>query len=80
MRLADRITDVLTPHMGAFSADAAARHVCAKLQIGDTPDEQQLKRLYDYLRQGLVAYVGPERAEVLAAECVRKATVETTAP
>jgi aryl-alcohol dehydrogenase-like predicted oxidoreductase len=73
MGLAERICELLTPHMGFFTADATARHICAKFQIGDSPDEEQARQLRDFLRKGLVAYVGAATAESLAAECVEDA-------
>jgi len=70
MSIASHVTAVLTPHLGAFTADTVARHVCAKLQIADSADAEQLDRLREFLRRGLVAYVGPEVADALASECV----------
>ena len=61
---------MLTPHLGAFTADTVARHVCAKLQIGDSADPEQLDRLREFIRRGLVAYVDSEGADSLASECV----------
>lgn len=70
MLISSRVTAVLTPHLGAFTADTVARHVCAKLQITDSADTEQRERLREFLRRGLVAYVGAEAAESLAAQCV----------
>jgi hypothetical protein len=70
MLISTHVTSVLTPHLGAFTADTVARHVCAKLQITDSATPEQLEHLREYLRRGLVAYVGPEVADDLAARCV----------
>ena len=74
MDLAEKITEVLTPHLGANTADSVARHLCAKHEIsGDGPlDPAKLQVLKDTIRRGLVAFVGPERAEELAATCFRE--------
>ena len=70
MSLAERITDVLAPHLGRNTADAVARHLCAKHGIGDGPlDAAQAVSLQETLRRGLVAFVGAERAAELAALC-----------
>jgi hypothetical protein len=68
MSLVDHITATLTPELGAHSADAVARHLCAKYGIneGDGVDPEKLDQLRDFLRRGLVAYVGAERADALA--------------
>jgi hypothetical protein len=71
--IVERITTILTPHLGAFSADAVARHVCAKLEIGESADAEQLAKLQEFLRRGLVAYVGASAAQELAAKCVKEA-------
>jgi len=71
MGLAERICELLTPYVGFFTADATARHICAKFRIGDSPDEEQARQLCDFLRKGLVAYVGAATAESLAAECLK---------
>ena len=68
--LADKIAAVLAPHLGALSADAVARHLCAKYGIGETVDADKITALRDFLQRGLVAYVGAEKARTLAAECV----------
>ncbi len=68
MTLIDRITATLTPELGPYTADVVARHLCAKFQLRDEEaDAQRLSELRDFLRRGLVAYVGSERAEQLAA-------------
>ena len=70
MSLVEQISSTLGPHLGQHSADAVARHTCAKLQVGDSPNATELARLREYLRRGLVAYVGATSAEELAARCV----------
>lgn len=72
MDLAERITATLTPHLGAYTADVVARHLCTKYEIGPgAPDPAKLAHLQDFLRRGLVAYVGAERAQSLADECLK---------
>jgi hypothetical protein len=73
MSLPEKIAAVLSPHLGAHSADAVARHVCAKYAAEDRPDAATLQRLRDFLRRGLVAYVGPGTAEELANACIDSA-------
>lgn len=70
MDLPERITRILTPHLGEHTADAVARHLCAKHEIGEgvvPPDK--VRQLEDTIRRGLVAFVGPEKAEELARNC-----------
>jgi hypothetical protein len=69
---AERIAAKLSPHLGAHSADAVARHLCAKHGIGEGASAQQLGEFKELLRRGLVAFVGAERAASLAEECVRE--------
>jgi hypothetical protein len=70
MPMSDKIASVLAPHLGAHSADVVARHVCAKYGVGDeAPDSATREQLREFLRRGLVAYVGAASAETLAAEC-----------
>lgn len=68
MSLVEHITATLTPELGAHSADAVARHLCAKYGINDSDqvDPEKLEQLRDFLRRGLVAYVGADRADALA--------------
>lgn len=73
MTVPDRIAAVLAPHLGAHSADAVARHMCAKHGIGDSVTGAQLHEFQEFLRRGLVAFVGADRAASLAEECVRQA-------
>jgi hypothetical protein len=68
--LVDRITNTLAPHLGMATADTVARHLCAKHEVGEGPaDPAKVKALRDTIRSGLVAFVGAERAEELAARC-----------
>jgi hypothetical protein len=70
MALAERITEILAPHMGANTADSVARHLCAKHQVDDGPlDPEKLRLLQDTIRRGLVAFVGADRAQQLAERC-----------
>jgi hypothetical protein len=67
-----RIAQVLTPHLGANTADAVARHLCAKHGVGEGPaDPAVLDALQETIRRGLVAFVGSARAEELARLCFR---------
>ena len=71
MSLATRIAEILGPHLGAATADAAARHLCAKHGIADGPlAPEQAEALRETLRRGLVAFVGPEQARALADRCL----------
>ena len=72
MTVADRIAAVLSPHLGAHSADSVARHMCAKHGIAEGTAEGQLEEFQEFLRRGLVVFVGAERAGSLAAECVQR--------
>ena len=69
--LASRISEVLTPHLGAHTADSVARHLCAKHELtGEEPLEPaKVQQLQDTIRRGLVAFVGAEMAEQLARKC-----------
>jgi len=72
MDLVERITSTLTPHLGANTADAVARHLCAKHELGEGPvDKTKALQLQDTIRRGLVAFVGAEKAQVLADECFK---------
>ena len=67
-----RIAQVLTPHLGANTADAVARHLCAKHGVGEGPvDPTVMTALQDTIRRGLVAFVGADRATELAEQCFR---------
>lgn len=74
LTLPERISQVLAPHLGEVTSDTVARHICAKYGITDSPTPQQLEQLKDFLRRGLVAYVGSEKAEALATACVSAAS------
>jgi len=70
MDLAAHITRILTPHLGAHTADSVARHLCAKHEVGEGPlAAEKARELQDVIRRGLVAFVGPEKAEELARSC-----------
>ena len=70
MPLADQIASVLAPHLGAHSADSVARHICAKYSIDEQANPKQLAQLGEFLRRGLVVYVGVETARELADRCI----------
>jgi len=72
--LVERITTTLSPELGQHTADAVARHLCAKYGLTDEEnvDPEKLEMLRDFLRRGLVAYVGAERAERLAAAAISR--------
>ncbi|HJS57373.1 MAG TPA: hypothetical protein VKA01_04655 [Vicinamibacteria bacterium] len=72
MSVADRIAAVLGPHLGAHSADAVARHMCAKHGIDEGIAEKKLGEFQEFMRRGLVAFVGSDRAAALAAECIQR--------
>jgi hypothetical protein len=69
MSLSSRIAAVLAPHLGAQSADVVSRHICAKFGVEDTASTEQMAQLSEFLRRGLVAYVGNDKARELAAQC-----------
>lgn len=70
MSLADQITRVLSPHLGENTADAVARHLCAKHGALEGPlDPDKVRTLQDTIRRGLVAFVGADRAQELAERC-----------
>jgi hypothetical protein len=72
MDVPTRIAQVLTPHLGANTADAVARHLCAKHGVGEGPlDPNALTALKETIRRGLVAFVGAQRADELAELCFR---------
>jgi hypothetical protein len=72
MDLAVHITEVLTAPLGANTADAVTRHLLAKhgVAAGAPVDPDTVRALHDTLRRGLVAFVGPEQAQVLASRCL----------
>lgn len=72
MTLSDRIADVLSPHMGQATARAVALHVCAKFGANGEAElaAEERTKLGDFLRRGLVAYVGADKAAQLAAACM----------
>ena len=72
MDVPTRIAQVLTPHLGANTADSVARHLCAKHGVGAGPvDATAQTALKETIRRGLVAFVGAERAAELAVACFR---------
>jgi len=73
MSLPAKIAAVLAPHLGEHSADVVARHMCAKYGVDETASEEQIEQLTDFLRRGLVAYVGADMARDLAVECAKVA-------
>ena len=73
MLFSARIASVLAPHLGEHSADAVARHICAKYEIDGHADTERLTQLREFLRRGLVVYVGAEAAQELADRCVEAA-------
>jgi hypothetical protein len=74
LQLSEKIASVLAPHLGEHSADSVARHMCAKFEIDGHADQERLAHLRDFLRRGLVLYVGAEVAEALAERCVETVT------
>jgi hypothetical protein len=71
MELAAHITRILAPHLGEHTADSVARHLCAKHHMGEGPvTPEKARELQDVIRRGLVAFVGPEKAEQLAKTCL----------
>jgi reverse gyrase len=76
MSLPERIAAVLAPHLGEQSADATARHVCAKYGLDDNASAGQIEQVVEFLRRGLVVYVGADKAKDVAAECARLAASE----
>lgn len=68
----DKIAAVLAPHLGAHSADSVARHLCAKYDVRPGLDATRLDELREFLRRGLVAFVGTDVAVSLAEDCIRK--------
>jgi hypothetical protein len=69
MKVSERMAAILAPHLGAQSADVVSRHLCAKYGVEDTVSTEQLSHLVDFLRRGLVAYVGTDKARELAEAC-----------
>jgi hypothetical protein len=71
MDLPSLIASILAPYLGASTADAAARHLCAKHGVGEGPLEPwRSEQLRETLRRGLVAFVGAEQARSLADRCL----------
>jgi hypothetical protein len=76
--LAARMASVLTPYLGGHSADAVAHHICAKYAIDDETAREKLDGLRDFLRRGLVAYVGAEKATEIAGHCIENIAESTS--
>jgi hypothetical protein len=72
MAAAARIAAVLSPHLGANSAESVAQHVCAKYGIEVGLQADKAAELREFLRRGLVAFVGASAAADLAERCVRE--------
>jgi len=72
--LSERMAALLAPDLGEHTADVVARHICAKFGVEESCDAATLERVADFLRRGLVAYVGAERAQALAESCVAAAS------
>lgn len=70
MTLPERMASVLAPELGENTADVVCRHVCAKFGAEDGCHDAVLQQVGDFLRRGLVAYVGAERARELAERCL----------
>jgi hypothetical protein len=70
--VAEQIAESLSPHLGAHTADVVARHLCAKYEVGDDASAEELDKLQEFLRRGLVAYLGAETAGEVAAECMKR--------
>jgi hypothetical protein len=68
--LAGKMASVLAPHLGTHSADAVAQYICAKYGIDEGANREKLEVLRDFLRRGLVTYVGAEKAQELAGDCI----------
>jgi hypothetical protein len=64
-----RMTTILAPRLGFFTAEEVVRHMCARFQSADFSDEKQVGELREFLRRGLLAYMTPSAAEELAAKC-----------
>ena len=70
MAIANRIAEVLGPHLGAQTADAVARHLCAKHGVDrEGVDLAAIASLQETIRKGLIPFVGPALAEELARRC-----------
>jgi hypothetical protein len=68
--IANRIAEVLSPHLGSQTADAVARHLCARHGIEDEAvDLVAVASLQEAIRKGLIPFVGPAVAEELARRC-----------
>jgi hypothetical protein len=70
--IANRIAEVLAPHLGGVSADAISQHLCARAGLveGAPIDPAARDSLREELRIGLVPFVGAPLADELARVCV----------
>jgi hypothetical protein len=73
MSLAERSPACLPRISGTQSADVVSRHMCAKFGVEESASPEQMVQLAEFLRRGLVAYVGNDKAKELAAECAKPA-------
>lgn len=73
MTLPERMATVLATELGENTADVVCRHVCAKFGAEDGCESAVLQQVGDFLRRGLVAYVGADRARELADLCLEAA-------
>jgi hypothetical protein len=48
-----------------------SRHICAKFGVEESASAAQMDQLAEFLRRGLVAYVGNDKAKELAAQCAK---------
>jgi hypothetical protein len=68
--LAVKMTSVLAPHLGPYSADAVTRHLYAKYRITESADRRRLYGLREFLRRVLAVYVGPAQAQRISGYCI----------
>jgi hypothetical protein len=76
--LASKLANVLAPYFGEHSADAVAHHICAKCAIDDETAREKLDGLRDFLRRGLVVYVGAVKAQEIAGHCIETIAESTS--
>ena len=70
--LASHITAAWTTPLGTNTADAVTHHPLARHGVADgrAVDAETARTRHDTLRRDLVAFVGPERVQVLASRCL----------
>lgn len=62
------VVSLLGPYLGESMARASVSGHCRKLAIqGDTVEPAEMEQLVEQLRKGMLIFVGPEKAEALAA-------------